>query len=92
MNKFQELVDLCKGSVMVWANDYQSCYETIEENMEEFRSEISDEIWAKIIETKRVYRIQAYPVTPIGFEMVFHYDFDLAVEEALNLVKRYTKS
>lgn len=38
-----------------------------------------------MIETNTIVEIQWYPDTPVGFYSLFHYDFNLAVEEALKM-------
>lgn len=87
MNRFQELVDLCKGDVVVFANGHRPNYESIEEYVGDKRPDIPDDVWQKIIETGRIYSIQAYKNTPVGFYLIYHYDFELAIEELLKMVK-----
>lgn len=88
-DKFQELVDICKGEVVVLANNYRTNHESIEEYIGDDRNDIEDTVWAKIIETQRVYRIQAYPETSVGFFTIFHYDFNLGVEQMIKIIKSY---
>ena len=88
MEKFKELVSLCKGSVEMSVNDHKDCYESVEGYInEDEKGDIEKNVFDEMVKRNTVVRIQAYPHTPIGFFVVYHYDIDLAVEIALNAIK-----
>ena len=88
MNKFKELVSLCKASVEISVNDHKDCYESVEQYIdEEKRKDIEKDVFDEMVKRDTVVRVQAYPHTPIGFFVVYHYDIDIAVDIALDAVK-----
>ena len=65
-------------------NDHRSCYQGVSEYIpEEDIEEISDEVFTKMIEKDTCIRLQVYPDTPIGFYVIYHYDFEKAIDQAL---------
>ena len=45
MEKFKELVSLCKGSVEISVNDHKDYYESVEQHInEEYREDIDKEV------------------------------------------------
>ena len=92
MNNLQELVNKCKGSVSLEANAHRDCYETIEQYIngnpfnEDIWNETEPDVKQKIIETNTLIEIQFYPLTPIGFYRVYHYDVNEAINEALKIL------
>ncbi len=88
MEKFKELVSLCKASVEISVNDHNDYYESVEQHInEEDREDIDKEVFEEMVKRDIVVKVQAYPHTPIGFFVVYHYDIDKAVDIALDAVK-----
>jgi hypothetical protein len=88
MEKFKELVSICKASVEISVNDHKDYYESVEEHInEEDREDIDREVFEEMVKRDVVVRIQAYPHTPVGFFVVYHYNIDKAVDIALDAVK-----
>jgi hypothetical protein len=88
MEKFKELVSLCKGSIKISVNGNKDYYESIDEYINEKDIEYIDkDIFKEIIKRNIVVKIQVYPHTPIGFFLIYHYDIDEAVNIALQAVK-----
>ncbi len=88
MEKFKELVALCKASVEISVNDHKDYYESVEQHItEEQRDDIEKDVFDEMVKRDTVVKVQAYPDTPIGFFMVYHYDIDMAVDIALDAVK-----
>jgi len=84
MEKFKELVLLCKASVEISVNSHKDYYETVEQHIKEKeRENIGKEVFEEMVKRDIVVRVQAYPDTPIGFFVVYHYDIDKAVASAL---------
>lgn len=83
-----ELIRLCKASVTIEANDHRSCYQTVAEFMkDEDGAEVEPDVLQKMIDTDTVIRLQFYPLTPIGFYVIYHYDAEQAIQKALNILK-----
>lgn len=88
MQKLQELISLCKASISIDINNHKSSYETIEQYVSDDAAEIDSEVLAEMIKRDIVFRLQVYPNTPIGFFVIYHYDIDLAIIEAIEIIKQ----
>jgi hypothetical protein len=88
LNKVDQLISLCKGEIIITINPHTVSYESIEAYLAENINEIEKDIIDEIIKTGRLIEIQFYPHTPIGFYHYYHYDFTLAIDEALALVSK----
>ena len=88
MEKFKELVRLCAASVEISVNDHRDIYKTVSDYLiEDDASEIQASVLEEMVKRDTIVKIQAYPHTPIGFYVVYHYDIDKAMDIMLNAVK-----
>ncbi len=91
MSNIAELVSLCKASVDIQINAHKDYYETAKqwfEDIDKFEKEdIPEGVLEEIIESNTIVRIQAYPHTPIGSYVVYHYDVDDAIDIMLKTIK-----
>jgi hypothetical protein len=87
MTKLKEIMSLCKCGVFVSVNAHRDYYESVDENLDDRVDEIKPEVMKKMVETNTIIHIQAYPETPVGFNQVFHYDLDAALDEMLECLK-----
>ena len=89
MERFKKLISVCKGSVDLCVNAHKDCYTPISEYFKgrPEAEDIDPEILVKIIEADTLITIHFYPDTPVGFHLVIHYDLDLALDEALKIVR-----
>lgn len=88
MEKLIELVLLCSGSVEISINKHKDYFEPVDQHInEKDREYIEKKVFDEMIKKDIVVRIQAYPLTPIGFFVVYHYDINKAVDIALDVVK-----
>ena len=95
MNKLKDLINRCKFGVFVSANEHRDYYETAEHHLEESKSYelspcISDDVRQIMIETDTIIKVQCYPETPVSFYLIWHYDLDTALDEALACLKQQT--
>ena len=90
MEKFKELISLCKCSVSIHVNDHKDAYyESVKDYIsDEDAEDIEPEVYAKMVELNTCVEIYAYPTTPIGSYKIYHYDVDLAVEKMLEIIKK----
>ena len=95
MTKLKELISLCKASVTISTNNHKDNYQTIDDYVndlifinEDIISEIGNDVYEKMIELDTIIVIYAYPLTPIGSYIIYHYDVDEAIDIALRLVKQ----
>ena len=94
MDKLKELFELCKASVTVNYNQHKDFYQSVESYLnaqERYNDDpmIPDAIIRKeMIERNQMVCIQAYPNTPIGFYLVYHWDLDTAIDEMLEAIKK----
>jgi hypothetical protein len=93
MDEFIKLVSLCKCSVEISVNDHKDYYLSVQDYInDEFEEpDIELNILQEMIRLDTVVRIQAYPNTPIGFFVVFHYDINQAVDIAIKCAASYNK-
>ena len=94
VDKLKKLMALCKCSVSLEVNKHRDYYETAEQNIKEMYStrecppEIADDVKKKMIETDTIIELQFYPRTPIGFYVMWHYDLDMILDDALGCIKK----
>jgi len=82
--KLAELLYAC-NSVHITINQHKAYYQDVLYYLEENISEIDPAVLQKMVELDRIVEIQWYPVTPVGFYMIYHHDFDAAVAEFMEL-------
>lgn len=84
MNKLNEIISRCKGSVTLQCNDHRSYYETIPQSIDDrFLKYIPEDVLAEMVARDTCLEIQFYPNTPIGFIRLYHYDLDALLHLAL---------
>lgn len=84
----KEIVEMCKGAVYFEANPHKNIYSSAKEyifndvlNLES-PPEISKDIIEEMIKRDTILSLQFYNITPVGFYLIYHYDYDLLIEEA----------
>lgn len=89
-SRLPELISRCKGAVLIDINRHRSYYQKVADALdeEEDNDEIDKDIRQRMIETDTIVRLQFYPLTPIGFYVIFHYDINAAVEQALSILDK----
>lgn len=91
VSKIDKIVAQCKGSVHIEFNEHTSNYTSVYEALSFGDSvpeeEVEDpEVLKKMVDTDTMVRVHFYPATPIGFYVIFHYDLDKALDEALEVL------
>lgn len=87
MDKLLELINRCKCGVYVTVNAHRDFYQTVEQYMSDFEDEIQDipsDVYVKMKELDTIIELQWYPNTPVGFYIIYHYDLEMALDEALS--------
>jgi len=84
MNKLNELIKKTKCSVTIEINSHKETYSTISDYIEREFSELSDEVFNKMVELDSCICLSVYPDTPIGFYVIYHYDLEMAIDIALD--------
>ena len=88
MDKFKELVSLCKAGVHLSVNTHRDFYESVEQHITtEERQEIDADVFAEMVARDAVVEVHFYPDTPVGFFRIHHYDIDEAMQIALDVAK-----
>lgn len=88
----KKILSKCKCGVFLSCNEhrnyYQSVREWILENMAQDEiKEIPEDVLDKMIETDTAFVLQFYPTAPIGFHILYHYDYDELIKQAHNLLE-----
>lgn len=98
MGKYYELLELCAGSVTLMHNEHRDYYQTVEGYLNEQERnlgaslEIDPDVRKFMIERNHMCTLRAYPNTPIVFYIVYHWDFEAAVDQMLEAIKKGNKS
>lgn len=88
MKELKKLLSLCNNSVTIQINLHRDYYESVTDHIgPDDIGDIDAEILSKMVNTDTIVRIQVYPKTAIGFYVIYHYDIELAIQEALNALK-----
>ncbi len=85
MDKFKELVSLCKCSIELSVNPHRDYYESVKDYM--IGKEIEPDVLDEMIKRDTIVAVHAYPTTPIGSFVVYHYDIDMALDLIISYVK-----
>lgn len=93
MKKLKELLSKCEASVSISVNQHRDYYQSVEDYIkeralmdEDLINEIGQDVYEEMKKTNTVVEIQAYPDTPVGSYIVFHYDIDEALDIMLSCV------
>jgi hypothetical protein len=90
MDKLKYLLSHCKCGIFITVNEHRDIYQSVQDALEEIDArdpEISDDVRKKMIETDTIINIHFYPLTPIGFYDIYHYDLEMALDDALSCFK-----
>lgn len=95
-DKILEIMKHVKCSFELEINRHRDFYETAEEYIKDQEEKLqididSKEIRQKMIETNTIVSVIFYPDTPIGNYSFYHYDVNLALDMALNILKEESK-
>jgi len=96
MNKLSQIQQKCKCSVSISINKYKDYYQTIQEGIDDVNrilgscgsEPLSKEMVNKMIECNTIIDLQFYPDTPVGSYSIYHYDLEMALDEALEILKQ----
>lgn len=94
MEKLKELINKCKADIHLTINNHKSSYQSVTDYINDLieiksidNEDIEPEIYEKMKELDTIIELQFYPRTPIGFNVVYHYDIEQAIDEALETLK-----
>ena len=90
--KLNELMRRCKFGVFVQINEHRVYRQDIESRLEgsdglDAPDELDPAVRAKMIELDTMVSVQFYQHGPGGFDHVYHYDIDAALDKALEMTK-----
>lgn len=90
IDKLKYLIDNCKCGVTITINDHKTMYQTVTEYLNDLvknlDANIDDNDRFEMIQRDTVIEIQLFPSTPrISYE-ILHYDLDMALDEAINIL------
>jgi len=93
MEKFKQLVSLCKSSVEISVNNHRDYYQSVKSYIEEANriddvfEELDLKVYDEMIRRNTIVEVQAYPDTPGGFYKIYHYDIDIAIDKIIEAIK-----
>lgn len=90
MDKLMELIKRCKCGVFVTVNEHRDYYQTAEKKLREIEDldaegfeDIPRDVKEKMVELNTVVEVHIYPKTPVGSYLIYHYDLETALDQAL---------
>jgi len=88
MKKLNNLIKSCKAGIHLTINAHKDYYESVDDNIDDdFKKELELNVLNRMKELDTIIELQFYPDTPVGFYRIYHYDLELAIDEALNILK-----
>ena len=89
MNKIQKLIALCKADINILINNHKSCYESVSKYLANYDHLDEDDLkhLDKMIDNDTIIELIFYPDTPVGNYTIFHYNIDMALDEALEILE-----
>ena len=88
MENINQLIKSCKCSVTIQVNNHKDYYQTVEEYIKEIEQidDIDKDVYNEMIKRNTIVEIQAYPDTPVGSYVIYHYDINEAIEVMLSMI------
>lgn len=93
MEKLSKLIDRCKCGVHISINEHRDYHETVEQYFnshfldDSYLEDIDEDVFKKMKETNTIVDLHYYPDSSNGFYKIFHYDLEMAIDEALLSLK-----
>lgn len=84
--KLKYIIDKCECSVRITVNYHKDMYQTVSEYLDDLGENVDDAERFEMIQRDTIIEIQLYPHTPITSYGILHYDLDMALDEALNIL------
>lgn len=91
MSTLEKLLAACQCGVYITVNQHRNYYESVEIYLaaKDELADIDVAVLAQMMATNMIVEVQAYPKTPIGFCVVYHYEIEAALEKALACSETY---
>lgn len=84
----QIISELNPMSISIEINKHKEYYDSIIDFLHEKQlAEIPKDVLYEIIKRDTLINVTCYPITPIGFYDIVHYDLDIALERMYNALK-----
>ena len=89
----KELINKCLAC-SIEINEHKNYYQTTKEYLEEKNNycsvleDIDEAVLKEIYNRNTLIELHCYPNNPVGSYYVCHYDYDLAIQEMLNLLEK----
>jgi hypothetical protein len=88
MERLLEIIEVFKASVTLRVNDHKDMYQSVKEYVEDQGwIDVEDDVLEGMIEKDSIIDLHFYPVTPIGFYNITHYDLDYVLDRAIDILK-----
>lgn len=94
LDKLLLLESKCKALISLEINSHKNYYMKVEDFLlDEFDdkthllNEVGTDVFNKMVELDKIVELQFYPNTPIGFYKIYHFDIDMALERALEILE-----
>jgi len=86
MEKLKKLVEACKFGLDICAKNHNPLFMNMWDYLYKYSNE-PNEISDKIGNNENLIEITCYPDSAVGYFTVYHYDIELAIDEALTIIE-----
>lgn len=87
-DKLELLVKKCKADVILTFNEHKSNYESVADHYYHAGNEPSPEVFEEMKKRDTIIELQFYPDSTVGFYLIYHYDLNMLLDEALACINR----
>lgn len=87
--KIKHIVKVCKAEVDITFNANTSSYMTVKEYIEndDRYEDVEARVKNRMCDTDSMVEVYFYPDTPVGPYHIAHYDLEMALDEAIEILK-----
>lgn len=94
LQKMNLLITGCRGGVHITFNHHKDRQQTVRQFLDDANEhgsvredyEVDEVVEAGMERFNQVVEVQFYPLSPVGFEAVLHYDLEQALDRALEIL------
>ena len=92
MDKLKKLLGRCKCGVFLTVNVHRNYYQSVESRLKDLSQrecppEIDDVVIKQMVDSDTIIELQFYPDTPVGLYLIYHWDLDAILDQALECIK-----
>lgn len=83
----QEIMNACECGVYLESNRHRDYYDSIETAISELKDDVDQETKDRMLKANTIVSLQFYPITPVGFYVVYGTTVDEVITKAKSILK-----